>query len=212
MVSKVQLANMALDILAVDNIVSIDEASAAARKVKTRIDGAIDAVLEMSNWTFARKVAALAEVDNLDWTERYERKYNLPSDMIKAVKLVPALDIPNDYPIAYDLMNGALYTDEAEARLRYIYRHTDTTAWPMSFTETVAAYLARALAMPLTRKRANFIDADALLARYLADAVQYDASQEVTFWPHASGYLEARGASRTSGDSQGVDGSSYWGS
>jgi hypothetical protein len=210
MVSKVAMANMALDILGVDSIASITEASAAARKVSARIDGAIEAVLEMSDWTFARRIAALAEVTNDDWTERYERKYSLPSDILRATRLVPAIDTPNSAPISYSLANGALYTNEEAARLQYTYRKLDPTEWPMSFTEAVAAYLARQLAMPLTRKRPMFIDANSIFLSQLASAVEYDAGQEATFWGYPSEYLEARGASSRSGDGSGVDGSSYW--
>jgi len=211
MVSKVGLANMALDILAVDNIASIDESSTTARKVKARIDDVIEAVLEMSDWTFARKIAALAEVTNDTWTERYERKYDLPNDMLKARRLVPLIDARNDQPIPYSLAGGALYTDEPEAKLQYTYTNTDISSWPMSFVEAVAAYLARQIAMPLTRKRQNFADASSIFVTQLATAVEFDAGQEATFWAYQSAYLDARGSTRSTGDGRGADGSSYWG-
>jgi hypothetical protein len=210
MVSKVALANMALDFLAVDPIADLAENSTPARKVSTRIDQVIEAVLEMSDWTFARKITALANVDNTDWTERYEFKYDLPNDLLKAIRLVPAIDAPNTLPISFSLANGALYTNEQDAKLQYTWRNLDPTKWPMSFTEAVAMYLARQLAMPLTRKRSFFMDANGMFTEQFAKAVEYDAAQEQTFWTYPSEYLEARGANLRDGDGKGVDGSTYW--
>ena len=233
MVAKVDLANMALDALAVDNIASIDEASTAARAVKRRIDGAIDAVLQMSDWTFARKIEPLAEVSNTDWTERYERKFDLPSDLLRAVRIVPYTDVRNTPPIEYVIANGALYCDEQQVRLQYTFRNTNIASWSPAFTECVAFYLARAIAMPLTRKRQTFADmaprepqrleavhrrflvasavaVEGLVAGVEAAAVEFDASQEVTFWAYPSEYLTERGAYQPRGDSRGADGSTYW--
>lgn len=211
MVTKVQLANMALDHLGSDNIASLNEASTAARKVNSRIDGCIDAVLEMSDWTFARKVANLAERPTTDWPERYGRMYDLPSDMLKAVRLVPVVDVPNTPPIEYAIGNGALYTDEPDARLQYTYRMVDLSRWPQSFTEAVAAYIARTIATPLTRKRQMFVDANALFTQLFGAAVEYDAAQEPTKWAYPSEYLNARGGTSASWDGRGADGSGYWG-
>jgi len=210
MVAKVDLANMALDALAVDNIASIDEASTAARAVKRRIDGAIDAVLQMSDWTFARKIEPLAEVSNTDWTERYERKFDLPSDLLRAVRIVPYTDVRNTPPIEYVIANGALYCDEQQVRLQYTFRNANIASWSPAFTECVAFYLARAIAMPLTRKRQTFADMNTLFTNQLAAAVEFDASQEVTFWAYPSEYLTERGAYQPRGDSRGADGSTYW--
>jgi hypothetical protein len=208
-VSKVEIANMALDALGVERIASLTENSAPARIINTRIDQAIDAVLEMSDWTFARRITALASVAN-DWEQRYQIKYSLSNDTVKVIRLVPQIDIPNTVPIPFSLANGALYTDEPDAILQYTYRHVDTPSWPMSFTETVSFYLARACAYPLTRKRAMFVDMHSLMSEQLEKAIEFDASQEATFWAYPSEYLEARGASARSGDGRGADGSSYW--
>jgi hypothetical protein len=209
-VSKVELANMALDALGVDRIASLAESSSPARIITARIDQSIEAVLEMSDWTFARRIVALASVEN-DWTQRYEHKFSVPNDVVKVIRLVPLVDIPNTPPIPYALANGALYTNEPEAWLWYTFRDANTTGWPMAFIEAVAFHLARAVAFPLTRKRQMYTDMDALMTRQVEKAVEYDAGQEVTFWSYPSEYLEARGASRYSGDGRGVDGSSYWG-
>jgi hypothetical protein len=210
MVTKVGLANMALDLLGVGNIASLAESSVAARKVNARIDDAILAALAMSDWTFARKIAALAEVTNDDWDQRYEFKYDLPNDLLAAIRIVPEIDAPNQLPVSYALANGALYTHEPEARLQYTYTNTDVGSWPMSFTETVAAYIARAVAYPLTLKRQHFIDMNAIFNEQLGTAIAQDAAQEQTFWAYPSEYLEARGASSRNGDGRGVDGSTYW--
>ena len=213
MTSKVELVNIALeDMLGVSTITSLDENSTAARAAKRRVDDAIRAVLAMSDWSFARKIAALAAVDNLDWTERHAYKYDLPNDCIKALRLVPEIDMSNTVPIPYALLGRSLYTDHPDAKLLYTYANMSVEGWPHAFVEAVAAYLARTLAMPLTRKRQMFADMNAVFRAALAEAVEYDAAQEPTFWSYPSGYLEARGAtSDRYDDAYGADGSSYWG-
>jgi hypothetical protein len=212
MVSKVELANMALDALAVDRIASLTEASTPARLVQRRIDGAIEAVLELSDWSFARAIVALAEVTNDDWNQRYERKYDLPSDVLAVIRIVPEIDIPNTPPIDFELANGALYTSFPEVRIQYTRRAMDPAAWPRNFTEAVALKLAMDVAMPLTRKRQNFLDMRGLFEAQLERAIEFDAAQEPRFWSHQSEYLRQRGStiSRT-GDGRGTDGSTYWG-
>jgi hypothetical protein len=208
-VSKVELANMALDALGVDRIASLTEASSAARIINSRIDQAIEAVLEMSDWTFARRIISLASVTN-DWTQRYANKFDIPNDVIKVIRLVPLIDLPNEPPIPYSLANGALYTDENEVWLWYTYRDTNTTKWPMAFIEAVSFYLARAIAMPLTRKRQMVTDMNALFMQQVGMAIEYDAAQEATFWSYPSEYLTARGSLARNQDGRGADGSSYW--
>jgi hypothetical protein len=208
-VSKVELANMALDALGVDRIASLTEASSPARIINARIDQAFQAVLEMSDWTFARRIVALASVTN-DWTERYEFKYSIPNDVVKVIRLVPLLDIANRDPIPFSLSGDGLYTNERDAKLRYTYRNVETTKWPMAFAEAVAFYLARSCSYPLTRKRQMFSDMHTLMTEQVSMAIQYDAGQEATFWAHPSEYLEARGAVSYSNDGRGTDGSSYW--
>jgi hypothetical protein len=211
-VSKVDIVNIALDdMLGVDPIATLDDNSSAARKAKRRIDDVIRSVLSMSDWSFARTVLPLAQLATNDWTERYSIRYSLPNDMVKAIRLVPLVELPNTSPIPYSILGTSLYTDEANAKLLYTREVTDVGAWPMPFVETVAAYLARTLAMPLTRKRQLFVDMNTVFQAQLAQAVESDAAQEVTFWGHPSSYLEARGARTSSAyDGTGADGSSYW--
>lgn len=211
MVSKVELVNIALDdMLGVNSIASLEEASSPARAAKRRVDGVIDAVLAMSDWTFARRIAALAEVENTDWTERYERKYMIPNDCVKALRLIPTVDISNVMPLPYSIIGRSLYTNEPAAKLLYTYQNTDIEHWPQPFAEAVAAYLARTLAMPLTRKRQIFADMNTIFQAQLATAIEQDAAQEQTFWTYPSTYLEARGVTGEPYDSYGADGSTYW--
>jgi hypothetical protein len=204
------LVNLALDHLGVDSIASLDENSTAARKARTQLDTSIESVLARSDWSFARRVSALAEVENTVWPQRHQRAYDLPSDLLAARYLVEAVDRPNRTPVPFSLANGLLYTDAPEAILLYTYRNTTTTAWPQPFVDAVAAYLARQLTVALTRKRNIWREMHDLYELLLAQAVSFDAGQEPTSYAYPSDYLDARGPGGSHFDSRGADGSTYW--
>lgn len=209
--SKVELANQALDHLGKDSITSLDENSNAARKLKAAFDRTIHSVLSRSSWSFAQKIAALAEVTN-DWDERWAHKYDLPNDYIGAVKLVDGIDEPGRKGPAFQMLGGALYTDERAAKLRYVFATVDTLVFPQPFLDACSLLLARNVAMPLTRKISV---RDRMQQEYeyvLGLAIEKDAGQEfTTYIPSDGGYIDARGGSDTGEYTGGApDGSIYW--
>lgn len=210
--SKVELANQALDHLGKDSITSLSENSNAARKLNAAFDRTIHAVLARSPWTFAQKIAALAEVTN-DWEERWAHKYDLPKDYVLAARLVPDLD-DSDMRVGptFQVLGGALYTNERTAKLRYVYKTVDTMGFPQPFLDACSFLLARNVCMPLTRKLSMWERMQQAYEYTLGLAVEQDAAQAPqSYIPEDGGYLDERGGGTRGGYTGGApDGSIYW--
>ena len=209
--SKVELANQALDAIGKDRIASLSETSTAARKVNEVFDRTIESALARSHWSFCRKIASLSLLTN-DWSERWAYKYDIPSDCVTVVRLVPTSDMRNHEPqLEYELMGGALYCNEPLAKAEYVFRTTNTTTMPVPFLDAVAFLLARNVSMPLTRKPSLWGNMNQMYEMQLGYAIEHDAGQEPTFYPQeAGGYIDDRNGTTGSGRSGSVDGSIYW--
>lgn len=209
--SKTELTNQALDQLGKGRIASLAEVSTAARLANEIIDRVIYTVLARSIWTFSRKIASLAGVTN-DWEERWAYKYDLPNDLATLCRVVPSVDIPNHEPqVPHELKGGAIYANETPLKIEYVYNNTDTMTMPQTFLNAVAFLLAREMAMPLTRKRSYWEDANNAYEATLALAIQHDAGQEPTFYgQEGGGYIDDRGGAQDFVEGAAVDGSIYW--
>lgn len=209
--SKVELANQALDHIGKDNIATLTSNVAQARKVNAAFERTIHSVLARSHWTFARKIAALANVTN-DWAERWEYKYDLPNDCINPVRLIPTVDLQRREPIPFQRLGQSLYTNQPDAKLQYVFETDDTMAMPQQFLDACAFLLARNIAMPLTRKRSVYEDMNAMYEYHLGLAIEADQGSEPTWWTlDDGGYIEARGGHAARYDDPDTsDGSSYW--
>lgn len=210
--SNVTLANRALDHLGKEHIASLTEDSTQARKVNDVFAATLHEALEASTWTFARRRKALAGVTN-DWSERWGYAYDLPSDSLRAIRLVPEVDLDdNTTALPFQRSDGKLYTNESSAKLEYVFATTSTLEMPPSFLTAVSFLLARNVCMPLTRKQSNWDRMEALWQSKLNTAIMHDAAQEPQFWTQTDGgaYIRERGASAGETPLKAVDGSIYW--
>jgi hypothetical protein len=209
--SNVELANQALDHLGRDGITSLTDSTAQARKVNAAFTRTLNEALARSNWTFARKIASLAEVTN-DYSERWDYKYDLPNDCIKPVRLIDTVDAQRREPVPFQKLGGKLYCNVTPAKLDYVRTTTDTMSMPQSFLTAVSFLLARNVTMPLTRKRQTYEDMNQLWERHLGLAIEEDTGSEPTWWTlDDGGYIESRGGytSRYDDPDDGA-GSKYW--
>ena len=209
--SNVELANQALDHIGKDRIASLSENSVAGRKVTEIFTRVLYAALSESHWSFARKIATLANVTN-DWDERWGYKYDLPSDCLTFIRVVPRVDPKNaGSDPDHQLMGGAVYTNEINAKAEYVAKSTATLTMPDPFLEAVSYRMARDLAMPLTRKSSLRAEMSQAYLASLARAVMHDAGQERTTYDLDGGqYIEARGNGINDVEGAAPDGSIYW--
>jgi hypothetical protein len=153
MTTAVAISNLALSHLGDDaTVVQIDppEGSPQAEQCAQFFPIARDALLEMFPWNFAIRRATLAlvaEDPNTEWAYAYA----LPAGALGVFNISEAEavndDSPADFEIETDVLGArVIYTNVADARIRYTVSVTDTTRFSPLFTLSLTYMLASFLA------------------------------------------------------------------
>lgn len=178
MASEVDISNLALGHIGdAANLQSINppDGSAQSEHAQRFFPIARDSLLEMHDWSFASRRAALVQVTNPSTTWLY--CYAQPVNMINAISVLPG-DATDDTSVGLimasswvetPLPTGGVYTtqpfaletladgseviltNQASAVLRYTVRITDTTKFSPLFTELLSWSLAGMLAGPVMK-------------------------------------------------------------
>ena len=211
MASEVDICNLALSHLGDDaTVASLDppEGSAQAEHCARFYPIARDSLLEMHAWGFATKRVQLAPLRS-GWPE-WDYAYAQPSDALNIIAILPS-DATDDYsvgnarggayvPQPYSCEvdgNGAdvIYTDQADAVLRYSGLVTDPTKFSPLFVMTLSWHLASMLAGPMIKGEAGASEAKrcvAMMQAYLAKATVSDAGQRRVTPQHNVGWITGR--------------------
>jgi hypothetical protein len=177
MASQVDICKLALGHIAdAARVNSIDppDNTLQAQHAATFFPIARDQCLEDFAWPFASKVTSLTEslvtLPDGEWTY----VYNLPSDYIRALRVVPPgaqKDHPGqDYVIRSDEeeLDTLLFTNVAEAKLHYIYREEETGRYSPAFITALSYLLGSFLAGPIVKGRVGIQLKQALEDAYRA--------------------------------------------
>lgn len=226
MPSAVDICNLMLSRLGDDATVSdIDppEGSAQAEHCATFYPIARDSLLEMHNWSFATRRAALAET-TLPTGAGWQKAYLVPSNCIQLFAIIPA-DATNDYSEPFFGMetvgfseryfaSGALYitqdyaietnddgnlivlTNQEGAIGRFIVRVIDTTKFSPLFIDTLGWYGASMLAGPIIKGDTGAAQARSCLQwamQMLSRATWSDSRQQQIRPKHNVPWLGSRG-------------------
>lgn len=171
--SKVQIGNMALGHVAVGKqIESFTEDSQEALSIRQWYDISRLSMLEMYDWTFARREAELAELDDAA-SDEYQFRYIYPTDCLKVRRLVPKGYAPvyryyndycyehtGEYPEAWPYSvkldstgnQKTICTDVPNAVIRYTADVDNTSLYSFKFCEALSYLLAANIAYRLTGK------------------------------------------------------------
>ncbi len=187
MASEVDIINLALSRLgdsATVSSISPPEGSAQAEHAARFYPIARNSLLELHSWGFAtrRKPLAMLTSNSSVW----DFAYATPAGM-----LAPLCVLPNDatddaadtrpYIIESDDSGGRiLYTDQADAILRYTALITDTTRFSPLFVDALSWLLASNLAGPLLKGDAGrnaSMSCYSVFERLLGKATLIDANQ-----------------------------------
>ena len=201
MSSEVEIYNLALAHLGdTANVASPDESSVQAELCSRFYPIARNALLEMPDcdWNFATRRATLALLgsDVVAW----DYAYAYPSDAVRLISVL-APDAGDDQeiqPYALELDSAdrrVIYTDQAEAVVRYIALVEDTTRFSQLFTTTLTWSLASLLAGPILKGDAGVAEAKrcaSMAAAWLAKASVSDANQRRGSTPHTPAFLAGR--------------------
>jgi hypothetical protein len=132
-----------------------------------------DEVLEMHNWSFALKRAALAQNATppaFGWTKAYD----LPSDFLRLAEV----DQDSNCEIQYTIENGQILTDESTFNIVYVFPNTDFSRWTAAFAEAMSFRAGRDLALALNQNSQLSLAMDQGLQRAIAAARGLNAQQK----------------------------------
>jgi hypothetical protein len=197
---------MALMMVGEENIRSLDEPNNRAGLCQTLYPIVRDAILSVSDWSFARKTVLLQRLA----TDLVEGPtYQIPSDCLTPLSIWPRGQIRIQFKIAGDKIIIPVYNVVGTATaltasryLQYTRRETDTVLFSSSFVDLVALDLATRLAMPLANdlKLASALRQDLKFLRLEAeaeDANRGDDYRNADEDPENDTFVNPLGSSRT---------------
>lgn len=201
MASKVDICNMALRHCGAGQSISNLEAetSEAALACKLFYDQALGELLDAFPWPFAKKITALALIED-DPNDEWGHSYALPSDCSNPIRILSG--VRNDTPesaIRFLIGSDAsgvsiLYCDLDDAELEYVFFHDDPVRYPPPFVKALAyllaTYLAPSLAKTEIAKRGRLVLDLYNLA--LSQAQANSLNQQCPDAPPASSYERSR--------------------
>jgi hypothetical protein len=191
MAGQTSIVNLTLTHLGQEHVLSIDEAAKAAVKIKGVWQTIVDDMLTEHDWTFARKRASLARLDEAPaWGFAYY--YQLPGDYLK----LPDPDKHgNEQDNIWSLQpwrkeGDTILTDEAVVELLYIAR-VQPEKFSVKFGVALSYRLAATVAYDLTQNASLSKSLWQIYAMILVDAKHAD-SREIGKVVKTSTWLSSR--------------------
>jgi hypothetical protein len=180
MTTAVDICNLALGHIGKAEISSFDEASSEARECRRFYDGARRAYLQRSDWTFARRRIAMAQLDAA-FTERWTFTYARPSGALKVLRVLSQPFDPrqNPLPAPFEVRENLVFTDMAAAVAEITLDLVDLSTYSPLFIEAISYRLAQLIARPLTKSSKLVHEMGEEARQHLSLAVAQDAAQDV---------------------------------
>ena len=163
MAISITVCNLALGELRAPAIADIDEATIEAAECRRYYPHCLKLLLERFDWSFAARIASLAELTVNPRASEWAHAYALPADLATAERLVPPA---NGWPGAsarlpaapilarpFIVEDGMLFSQVPDAILEYSTRDVTEAAMPGLFVDALAYALAARLAVPLRDSR-----------------------------------------------------------
>ena len=150
MSSIVEICNMGLALIGDQPIDSLSDSNDRAIIATTFFEPTRDAVLRAHPWGFAKTRAELALASGTP-DFGYDYHFTLPT----SPKCLRVLGVEEDYvgQIPYSVEGRKLLCDESTLSILYIAQITDSGNFDALFTDTLAARLAMAFAMALSKQK-----------------------------------------------------------
>lgn len=159
MASKVQIWNMALSHLGSGKqVASVTDRSPEAAACVLFWDQAVAEALGDYPWTFTRKTAALALVEDLredNPNSEWHYSYRLPSDCVSIRRIPSGIRTDTNGSVirfieGQDDQGSLIYTDLEGAEAEYTYLVTDANKFPAKFAQALSLLLAVYIAPRVT--------------------------------------------------------------
>jgi hypothetical protein len=144
-VSAVGLANMALTLIGEEPILAFTEDNKPARFVCQHYDNVRQYVLRQHPWGCATTRATLAVLATApEWG--FSTAHELPSDYMRLVER-------ELHKTDYRIEDGVLMSDNGTEKISYVYDLEDVSKMDPLLQQTMAAFLAAELAIPVTQSK-----------------------------------------------------------
>mgnify|MGYP001570164258 FL=1 len=178
--TPVGVCNSALIQLGDIPITSFDDGTQRSDTCRDEYPKARDTVLEVHPWNFACSYGTLQRIaDAPAWGWAYQ--YVLPTEPYCLRVLQMQHNMP--FEVGVDPLEGrVLFTNEATANIRYIWRQTDLERWTGLAVEALTIFMAKVLAPFVTGKQTTRDAMIMELKQWLAAAGDRDAHEGT---PHA---------------------------
>lgn len=221
MASEVDICNIALGHLGDEaeiSAISPPDGSAQASHCARIYPMARDELLEMHNWRFAVKRAALAVVTNADQPQEWAFTYAYPNSCIRVIAVRPEnetttsnaglifdqqefLTKPQSIPFAIETLTDGtqvIYTNQENATVHYVALVTDTAKFSPLFRAALSRLMAVYLAGPIVKGKTGMEVAKAQLELFekiaapRAKASDANARRDVSYENFTPSSLAAR--------------------
>lgn len=189
MANPVSICNLALSYIGdAATVASIDppEDSPQSQMCATMYPMAVNALLEMHDWTFATRRSAVAKYANED-AHGWKGVFTLPADCLRVVRVQDKLrqhswePTDRDYEVALGTLGRVLYTDSPEPVVTYISSNTPAALFSYQFVVALAWYLANMLAGQRVKGKEGHAMSQNCMKQFdvaIRLAKGYDASQQ----------------------------------
>lgn len=143
-ISKLEIANRALDAVGAVPLTSLDQAADTARTINRNYDITLERCLRKFIWPFAVKRVALAQNAEAP-TNEFSYRYNLPVDYLRMEQVYPR-------GAEYRIEGGYLVTDETAITISYVSNESVDNPSKMDpgFIDYFTLELAHSIAVSLT--------------------------------------------------------------
>jgi hypothetical protein len=148
--SEVQICSNALLLLGAQTINSFDDDNDRALLVANLWPNTLEAVLRSHPWNCAIKRVALAP-DAVAPAFEWAYAFTLPGDCLRLLSIGERGEYPE-----FELEGRKILFDEAELKLRYVYKNEDIPSWDALLVQAAEAYMAMTCAYPITKSASMF--------------------------------------------------------
>jgi hypothetical protein len=192
---SITICNLALGELRAPAIADIAEDSIEAQNCARYYPQCLKLLLERHDWSFATRIAALAELSDNPRASEWLHAYALPVDCATPKRLVPpAGDAPACWPVewgqAFIVEAGLLYSQLPGAVLEYSAADIPEAVMPALFADALAFALAARLAVPIRDSREMkgqlLQQAELAVTRAIADDANREPQHDVPFTDEVS--------------------------
>ncbi len=176
--SYIEICNLALSFVGGARITSFDGSSREAILCEANYDLGRRAVLEERDWTFAINrdtLNATADVPKYG----FSYTFLLPNDSMRIIQvynLNEGLD-PNPRGTQYKVEDTYIYANDSTIDVRYIFDQINTKRFSPLFDQTLAAFIAKNIAVPLTKNNTLMQNMTALYDESLSRAAASNGLQ-----------------------------------